>query len=119
MSALTIEGYVLVADTPSWRILAARMGDRWVPAALGALESGRSFLNVLPTPGPEVGMESLEAAVRLASAYAQDEAQGLGPVVRWYLAAGRRAGPEEYRCARCHQLDCFGECGEDDWPLED
>ncbi|MCE9605055.1 MAG: hypothetical protein K8U03_09170 [Planctomycetia bacterium] len=89
---------------------------RWVGYALGKQRvEGSLALMLFPevSDGCELGLLNKWRAVLLTGAIAQDPASCYGGVANWFVDEQDRGSPEDFRCQRCGDVGCTGDCRED------
>lgn len=94
-----------------------RLGDRWVGFALGDLGEGEQGCFFLPgvSEGYMMGLLDRERAIKLTGAIAQASEHGYGGIARWFVPPEQRGNPDDFRCERCEQVGCSGECVDHDY----
>lgn len=110
---LNLEDCRVIARTEDWKVCVARLEGRWIGVAIGEVGDSLEFCSVFPEVSANgmLGLASLQEAIRLTSALADDPEQGLGEVVEWLVADHERGDVEDYRCSNCGELGCDGaEC---------
>lgn len=109
---------LIVADNNcGYQFCVGRLGSRWVGYAVGATDDGERMLFLFSEicEGHVMGIMSLEEAIRMTGALAQDPEQAYGGVDRWYVHDRLQASPDDYRCDHCDRVGCDGtECREVD-----
>lgn len=104
---------VWIARTAHYCWGVGRVGQRWIGFAVGPLiRDVERVLFAIPeiSEGVMLGIEDLNRAVRMTSAYAASEESDFGLVTEWLIPEEDRGDPEDYRCDGCGQLFCDGGC---------
>lgn len=106
---------VIGSNDHGYQFAVGRMETRWIGFAIGDLEDGTRMLFIFPevSQGVLLGLANKVQAIRLTAAVACDPEQGYGGIKRWRIPPRLRGTPEEFRCERCHALNCDGFCGDE------
>ena len=86
-------------------------GSRWIGFAVGEeREKERKMMFIFPeiSSNGTLGVTSLDEAIRMTGALAEDVESGFGEIERWCVPEELRGDPDDYRCENCGAVCCDG-----------
>jgi hypothetical protein len=89
-----------------------RVGRYWLGYAIGG---GMIFILPGIDTGAQLGLLDVNEAMLRVGAIAQDPAHAYGGIEEWFVAESLRGDPEAYRCGKCGEVCCGGDCDRDDF----
>jgi hypothetical protein len=92
-----------------YRFAVGKISGRWVGFADSDVGA---FIFPTISEGHLCGISDRDRAIRLTGAIAQSFEHGYGGVDRWFVGEDLRGKPEDFRCAKCEEIGCVGECEE-------
>lgn len=94
---------------------------RWIGYAVGYTPGGTPTMFLFPeiSEGGLAGITDRVRCIQMAAAIAQAPECGYGGVEEWEIEPGKRASPDDFRCGKCCELFCRGECEDPDGFAED
>lgn len=117
MSEISLtETFKIAENDHGYSFGVGRLGDRWTGFAVGDCGNGEQMMFFLPgiAEDYQLGLTDREKVVKLVGAIAQAPEHGYGGIARWFVSEDLRGKPEDFRCAKCDEIGCPGECDDFD-----
>jgi hypothetical protein len=100
-----------------YKFAIAKIGERWVGFADGALENGDRIIFMFPHISEDyrMGLTDRDLVIKMTGAIAQANEHGYGGVARWFVPEDLRGRPEDFTCEYCESVGCRGTCESEDY----